>query len=739
MNLQVTSQRSWFLAAALFAIAVPWPSFAQTTLHFHGNVGDIGPTGNPCTGTGAVDLQACGGPFLTASAVLSSAPAAHWDVEANAVSDDEPQSPIIPNWTWYLSAPTTVIGYTVIQFWASCAACNLAIATGDWTVTLYADGVNAFSEVVSAFPALPGIPSLLTVAVTLPPITAGRQFNLQIAPNFIDAQTNTHIYYDSQSPCPTAMDTAACDSSITFGATPPPPPPPPPSPAVQGGPGFTDFPAPASFSQDYAEPSIDVNRATGSVFLLQGLETARARFDDSTTPATVTWADKTGLLTSVLTADPGMTDDPYRLANGSYSPRITVIQDVAATTATAYSDDDGESWQPSSGAGQPYGFDHPTVGAGPYPLGFALPHPLAEHAVYICSQEEVNAFCSRSDDGGVTFNPSRPIYGITDACGIHGHVKVAPDGTVYVPFKNCEGHQGVAVSTDAGETFVVRTVPGSVPGYWDAAVGIASDDTVYFGYMNGQANGTAHIAVSHNRGATWDNDQDVGVAYGLKNIVFPAVVAGDPQRAAFAFHGTTTAGDSNAVGFDGVWNLYVATTLDGGSSWSVNNATPGDPVQIGDICAGGTGCGSTQHRNLLDFFGINVDAQGRILVGFTDGCTGDCPASGTGNFSQWRTIARQADGLRLLSAFDPAATATLTASASSAKVGDPVTLTWSSSNATTCSASGDWTGAKTPSGSETVTVSKRGVNTFSLSCTAGSNASPLQTIAVTGGRVTRKK
>ena len=39
-----------------------------------------------------------------------------------------------------------------------------------------------------------------------------------------------------------------------------------------------------------------------------------------------------------------------------------------------------------------------------------------------------------------------PIYNLTQCGGIHGHVKVAPDGTAYVPNKNCGGSQGLAVA-----------------------------------------------------------------------------------------------------------------------------------------------------------------------------------------------------------------------------------------------------------------------------------------------------
>ena len=48
--------------------------------------------------------------------------------------------------------------------------------------------------------------------------------------------------------------------------------------------------------------------------------------------------------------------------------------------------------------------------------------------------------------------------------GLHGHVRVSPDGTAYVPNENCfdannVSRPGVAVSTDNGLTWTVRTVP----------------------------------------------------------------------------------------------------------------------------------------------------------------------------------------------------------------------------------------------------------------------------------------
>ncbi|MFS8084261.1 MAG: sialidase family protein, partial [Acidobacteriota bacterium] len=219
------------------------------------------------------------------------------------------------------------------------------------------------------------------------------------------------------------------------------------------------------------------------------------------------------------------------------------------------------------------------------------------------------------------------------------------------------GRQGLAVSTDNGINWTIRTIPNTATGESDPSIGVASDGTVYFGFVDGD--GHPKIAVSHDKGATWDTWNsprgaatfiDVGEPFGLQNAVFAAVVAGDPDRAAFTFHGSPTAGPFQDASFNGVWDLFVAHTYDGGRTWTTVKAT-NDPTQRGCIWLGG---GSNPCRNLLDFMDATIDAQGRVLVGFADGCTGACATDPANTAkSVWATIARQSAGLGVFSAFDP--------------------------------------------------------------------------------------
>ncbi|MDB4059576.1 S8 family serine peptidase [Gammaproteobacteria bacterium] len=73
---------------------------------------------------------------------------------------------------------------------------------------------------------------------------------------------------------------------------------------------------------------------------------------------------------------------------------------------------------------------------------------------------------------------------------------------------------------------------------------------------------------------------------------------------------------------------------------------------------------------------------------------------------------------------EPSPTASLSSSSSSVLLDSVVTLTWSSTNASSCTASGTWTGSKATSGTEDVTIATPGNNQFTITCSgAGGSAS----------------
>lgn len=434
----------------------------------------------------------------------------------------------------------------------------------------------------------------------------------------------------------------------------------PPAPYPQKGPKvmFAEYKAPKGIATSAGEPSIAFVPKSGHAFFLSNLETDKVVFDDPA-PGMSTWS-KVSSPFSRTSLDPIMAGD-------FSSGRIWVSELLGVTSLLSYTDDEGVTWVPSEGAGIPAGVDHQTLGTGPYPpaLSVLSANPLYPQPLYYCSQDQATALCSRSDDGGLTFAPPVPIYGV-ECAGIHGHVKVAPnDGTVYVPNGSCAdgpvSRPAVTVSEDAGLTWTVRTVTGALAGQGsDPTVAIASDGTVYFGYVN--YDGRAHVALSHDKGKTWENDTDLSAPARIFDVVFPAIVAGDGDRAAIAFHGTGVRGPTGSLKFPGAWYLYVATTYDGGKNWVTQAVTPDDPVQgAGGICLGGITCSSTpDNRNLLDFMDAIIDSEGRILVGYADGCIGECvkQKGAINSFSHLGSIVRQSAGPRMYAEFDAPKTAT---------------------------------------------------------------------------------
>ncbi|MEY2481326.1 MAG: hypothetical protein QOI04_2253 [Verrucomicrobiota bacterium] len=475
------------------------------------------------------------------------------------------------------------------------------------------------------------------------------------------------------------------------------------APADCTPPRYQSYGAGEGQADDAGEPSLGVDwnpnvpalkhdkvNTGGVAFFTSGPHEWRVNFDDCASPAINNWEDVSAPFdVQFVLSDPIGFVDHYtssELGRSAVLPephtpgRVFALDLLGGQgdSAGAFSDLDGNagSWLPGGTGGPGQGPDHETLGGGPYsgtpPPTASYPATGTKNAIYYCSQNIVaEAQCSRSDDGGQTFGPGIPIFTPTQCTGgIHGHVKVARDGTVYVPNSSCGtvGTTGAAVSIDNGLTWTENNVPAS-SSTQDPSVGIGQNDlgkpgtnlsgtnTVYLGYTDGD--GHAKVVHSGNRGANWSAPVDVGAPFGVTHAVFPVVVAGDDNRAAFAFLGTgagiATTGSCDPYGATlnckNIWHLYVATTYDGGANWITVDATPDDPVQQGTICLQGTTCAGG--RNLLDFNDFAIDAEGRGLVGYADGCVNCSNTFQAQSAGSHGTVTRQSGGRRLFAAFDP--------------------------------------------------------------------------------------
>jgi len=454
---------------------------------------------------------------------------------------------------------------------------------------------------------------------------------------------------------------------------------------------------------DDGEPSIGWDRKANAAMYGAGTTNVRLTWNDATVPATMSVTDVTPP-TSVTTLDAITVTDQN-------TNRTFVSQLAAACSLFAFSDDAGSSWTPGQGCGVGTMLDHESVGAGPF-HGFSPVQALTSYpdAVYYCAQNSYSGGCAFSQDGGLTFSTVVPAYNSPandpndpdptiaaegGACSaLHGHLRVGPDGTVYLPIKGCGGqptadnltntefwggHPSVSISVDNGLTWIVHRVDsGNNQDESDPSVAAGRGDKfgggrIYLGWEDGtnpSATGygttsAAKIAMSTDQGKTWSAPVDVSTPLGIHNVQFPEVIAGDDDRAAFAWLGTSAIGDDQHNGFVGadgnpaVWHMYVSMTYDGGKTWTTVDTTPNDPVQRGCVDLQGlsnktvTDNNICSQRNMLDFNDIAVDTQGRVLVAYADGCTGACvnnPA--TPSTDATGTVMRQTTGKGLYAAYD---------------------------------------------------------------------------------------
>jgi PKD repeat protein len=443
-----------------------------------------------------------------------------------------------------------------------------------------------------------------------------------------------------------------------------------PDPTTPGVPRYQNFFAPdgTSAQSSDGEFNIGFNPKTGRIMTMNIGPVWRLTPPERLSPAKpecceALWEDKTNL-TTITGLDPILFTD--QKTGRTFASNST----VGANAVYGYSDNDGDLWVPLAASPASGGTDHETIGSGPYPTSLsALSNPVNQgEAVYYCSQSFPlgPATCQRSDTLGASYGPGVLAYegnGITQCHGLHGHVHVAPNGTVWLPVNQCGGKQGGAVSTDGGTTwseFIVTGSQSQINGA-DPSVGIDSNSTAYYCYVNNEPvapgnppEGHVHIKVSKDGGKTWIRDFDVGASHGIKNAAHTEAIGGSAGRAACGFLGTDVAGDYQSSGFPGKWYAFVATTYDEGQTWVTVNATPNDPVQskTGIWQQGG----SHDDRNLLDFNEITLDDKGRALYGYSDGCVTPGCIAGTAadDFVAFMRVARQSGGKSLFASFDTA-------------------------------------------------------------------------------------
>ena len=389
-----------------------------------------------------------------------------------------------------------------------------------------------------------------------------------------------------------------------------------------------------------AEPSIGVT-SSGCIFFI-AFEKPMRSCDYGET-----WTNTRDITQAPFTNDPYGWVDP--ITDRVFNIHMMGLQ----TTWVGWSDNDGESW-----AGNPHDSgttplnDHIKLGSGPwtdegYGAVGGVSSSLYETAVYFCYNKLAGIFCFTSFDGGATFEAGGQIVGLaTSNGGLHGAITTAPDGTVYLPPRVAT--PTIILSKDNGYSWEERYMGEDVGTPSIRKNGEVATDTESNAYniWVGSDQGV-YMSTSIDSGETWEQTSVRVSPVEVISATFPHTSAGDPGRIAIAYLGSE---NTSALGQpdidDNPWNgnahyapanvthyLYVTyslNALDENPVFHTQRLSP-DPVQVGSICLNSGDCRTDDggsNRNLLDFNDLHIDLEGRVYIGFADGCTGTCA---TGN------------------------------------------------------------------------------------------------------------
>lgn len=339
---------------------------------------------------------------------------------------------------------------------------------------------------------------------------------------------------------------------------------------------------------------------------------------------------------------PPETNDPYIYVDPATGRVFTFhMGPILTCSITSYSDDDGATWHSNPAGCGPTGvWDHQTMVAAKPRTLTTVGYPNVLHQ---CVNAIYAAMCSRSIDGGLSWQPSVPVH-INDqavhqeeednspyACGAqHGHLAAGPDGTVYLPTSQCGTAPAVFITQDDGLTWERSEIADMDMPFVDPTVSADSKGNLYAAWINEA--GWLYYSVSRDGGFTWDKYVKLGNGVTAN---MPVIVAGDPGKAVIAYPGTDDldkgydtegygTGSSGDAKFTAAveWGAYLTVTHNGLTQrpkFDTVLTTGKDPIGRGHICGSGTRC-----AYLIDFIEAVIGPDGRPYASFVDGCTGKC-------------------------------------------------------------------------------------------------------------------
>jgi hypothetical protein len=295
--------------------------------------------------------------------------------------------------------------------------------------------------------------------------------------------------------------------------------------------------------------------------------------------------------------------------------RIFDIDLTVACAELSFSDDDGQSWITNPMAcGEPVN-DHQTLFTGPPVSSPTIEYP---YIVYYCFNHPAFTKCSKSLNGGLTFQPTAQIEN-PECSGLNGHGVTNDKGVVFIPMANC-GEPTLAISKDEGDSWEVLKVAGGMrsDSGGDPSVAVDARGTLYYVFVR-QDDRLPYLVTSKNSGKTWTKPIMIAPA-GVKATNLATLDVGDPGKVAIAYYGTTD--EKGVLG----WNGYLATGYNVLAKHPVFYSStvnpPSQPLKIGP-------CGPGRCGRVLDFIDVEISPDGVPWGAYVDACMTDCEKSKT--------------------------------------------------------------------------------------------------------------
>jgi hypothetical protein len=329
-----------------------------------------------------------------------------------------------------------------------------------------------------------------------------------------------------------------------------------------------------------------------------------------------TWIDVTPGLPGKA-SDHAFSMDPYMFVD--QTPDGSRVFDVDLTVACSelsYSDDAGSTWTTSPVAcGEPVN-DHQTVFSG---KPVKSPTVLYPKIIYYCFNHPAFTKCSKSLDGGITFQPTAQINNPT-CSGLNGHGVTDSKGVVYIPLGSC-GLPKLAISADEGDTWkVIDVAPAMSVAGGDPSLAIDAKNNLYYTWVDGDDR-LPFMSTSSNGGKTWTKPVMVA-APGVKGTNLVTMTVGAPGSVAFAYYGTT----EDPADKQSRWSGYIASATGVlGKKPIFYSATvnpPNEPFKV-------NGCGPGRCGRVLDFIDVEIAPDGQPWAVYVDACQKTCEATGT--------------------------------------------------------------------------------------------------------------